>query len=132
MEVWLRFILAFVIFCHGFIYVRIGSVLPGPIIGWTGRSWLLGDHVGEGRLLTTFAIPLHVLAGITFLTCAVAIAFAPSLSGLWRPLAIAGGLLGIAGFLVFWDGQTQLLAQEGLIGAVISAVIILCAIIITR
>jgi hypothetical protein len=31
MTPWLRYLIAFVIGCHGFIYVRIGSALPGPI-----------------------------------------------------------------------------------------------------
>jgi hypothetical protein len=28
--------IAFLIFCHGFVYVRIGSMLPAPVKGWRG------------------------------------------------------------------------------------------------
>ena len=45
-------LIAFVLFCHGFIYIRIGSVLPGPIKEWTGSSWLLRSTVTGGQLTT--------------------------------------------------------------------------------
>ena len=38
MQPWLRYVIAFVVFAHGFVYVRIGSVLPGPIQAWRGTS----------------------------------------------------------------------------------------------
>ena len=38
MTPWVRVLIAFVVFCHGFIYIRIGSVLPGPIKEWRGSS----------------------------------------------------------------------------------------------
>ena len=49
-EPWMRLLIAFVVFCHGFIYVRIGSVLPDPIKEWRGSSWLLGSAVTGERL----------------------------------------------------------------------------------
>ena len=42
MKPWMHYVIAFVVFCHGLIYVGIGSVLPGPIPAWKGTSWLLG------------------------------------------------------------------------------------------
>lgn len=45
-----RYLIAFVVFCHGFIYVRIGSALPGPIKEWNGSSWLLGSALTHDRL----------------------------------------------------------------------------------
>ena len=44
-----------------------------------------------------------------------------------RPLAITGAALGVAAFAVFWDGQTQLLFQEGAIGAVVSVILLATA-----
>ncbi len=73
-------------------------------------------------------LALHAMAGIVTLACAVAIGFAPSVPGWWRPLAIVGAAVGIAGFAVFWDGQTQLLVPEGAIGAVISLILLVSAI----
>jgi fluoride ion exporter CrcB/FEX len=73
-------------------------------------------------------VSLHVTAGIVLLACAVAIALAPSLPGWWRPLAITGAALGLVAFSVFWDGQTRLLFEEGVIGAVVSLVLLIGAI----
>jgi hypothetical protein len=126
MDTWLRIAIAFVVFCHGFVYVGIGSRLPGPIADWSG-SWLLGHAVTTERL-TTLAIVLHVVAGIVMLACALAIGFAPSLPGWWRPLAMTGALVGIVAFAVFWDGQTWLLLDEGLIGAILSMVLLTSAV----
>jgi hypothetical protein len=126
MTPWLRYLIAFVVGCHGFIYVRIGPVIAGTVKEWRGSSWLLGSAVTDGRL-KALVIALNVIAGITTLACAVAIGFAPSLPGWWRPLAIGGGAVGIAAFAVFWDGQTQLLFQEGAVGAVISLILLVSA-----
>ena len=131
MAPWLRYLIAFVVFAHGFVYVRIGSVLPGPIKAWRGRSWLLSDTV-TGDQLRRVVVSLHVAAGIALLACAVAIALAPSLPGLWRQLAITGAAIGLVAFSVFWDGQTRLLFEEGVIGAVVSLVLLIGAIALAR
>lgn len=81
-----------------------------------------------GNRLKAVALALHVVAGIAILACAVAIGFAPATPGLWYPLALVGAAFGIAGFAVFWDGQPQLLAEEGAIGAVLSVILLASAI----
>lgn len=126
MSPWVRYLIAFVVFCHGFIYIRIGSVLPGPVKAWKGSSWLLGSAVTGGPL-TALVIGLHVIAGIATIGCALAIGFAPSVPQWWRPLAITGAAVGIAAFAVFWDGQPQLLFEEGAIGAVVSVILLATA-----
>ena len=123
MTPWLRYLIAFVVFCHGFIYVRIGSVLPGPITEWKGTSWLLGSAV-TGHRLKALVVSLHVIGGIATLACAAAIGFGPSLPGWWCPLAIGGATVDIAGFAVFWDGQVQFLFEEGAIGALVSLILL--------
>ena len=123
MKPWLQYVIAFLVFCHGFVYVRIGSMLPAPVKGWTGHSWLLGDAISSPQL-TTLSIWLHVIAGIATLASAAAIGLPSLLPGWWRPLATTGALLGIAAFAVFWDGQTTLLFEEGGLGALISLVIL--------
>jgi hypothetical protein len=128
MSPWLRCLIAFLVFCHGFVYVRIGSILPGPIKEWRGRSRLLGSAT-TGARLRALVVTLHVIAGIATLACAFAIAFAPSFPGWWRQLAIAGATVGIAAFAVFWDGQTKLLFEEGALGALLSLILLATAII---
>ena len=129
MRLWMPYVVAFVVFCHGFIYVRIGSVLPGPIKEWKGTSWLLGAAVTEHQL-TGLVVGLHVIAGVATLACAVAIGFAPLFPGWWRPLALGGTAVGIAAFAVFWDGQTELLFQEGAVGAVVSLILFVSALML--
>lgn len=125
MPSWLRYVLAFVVFAHGFVYARIGGVLPGEIKQWNGRSWLLGDAVTGGPLIV-LSRALHVTAGILFLACSVALVFGhPS----WRPLAIAGSIVGLVAFAVFWDGQMQFLAEEGVIGAGASLLLLVWALV---
>jgi hypothetical protein len=131
MAPWLRYLIAFIVFVHGLIYVRIGSVLPGPIKAWRGTSWLLRESC-TGDQLRQLVVSLHVAAGIAILACAVALAFAPSQPWWWRPLAIIGGAIGVVAFAVFWDGQTQLLFDEGVIGAGASLLLVIVAIAFAR
>lgn len=126
MSPWFRFLIAFVVFGHGFVYVRIGAMLPSPVPGWRGSSWLLGDTLAGNRLNAT-VVSLHVLAGLTLITCAMAIAFAPAMPRWWSPLAIAGSLIGLLAFAVFWDGQAKLLFEEGALGAALSAILLVAA-----
>jgi hypothetical protein len=128
MTPWVQYVIAFFVFCHGFIYVRIGSVLPGPVTEWRGSSWMLGTTVSDERL-RTLVVSLHVVAGIATLACAVAIAFVP---GWWRPPAIVGAAVGIMAFAVFWDGQSRLLFEEGAFGAAVSLVLLTCAMAFPR
>ena len=127
MKPWMQYLIAFVVFCHGFVYVRIGSMLPAPVEGWKGRSWLLGDAISNPQL-TTLTVWLHVIAGIAMLACAVAIGAPSLLPGWWRPLAIVGAVLGFVAFAVFWDGQIRLLFEEGGLGVLISLVVLIGAI----
>ena len=129
MRPWMQYLIAFVVFCHGFIYVRIGAVLPGPIKGWRGHSWLLGEALTDHGLVA-LAIGLHVAAGLATVACAAAIGFSSAVPGLLRPLAVTGAAVGIAAFAVFWDGQPSLLFEEGVVGAAISAVLLVAALTI--
>lgn len=119
MSPWLRYLIAFIVFCHGFIYLRIGPTIADTLKEWKGSSWLLGSTVTNGSL-KTLIVTLNILAGIVTVVCAAAIAVAPSLPGWWRPLAFGSALVGVIAFAVFWDGQTHLLFEEGAIGAVVS------------
>ena len=91
MTPWIHYLIAFLVFCHGFVYLRIGPTLPGPITGWKRTSKLLGAAV-TGDSLIALVRTLHVVAGIAILACAVAIAFAPEW---WRAPAIIGGIIGV-------------------------------------
>ncbi len=128
MRPWLRYLVAFIVFCHGFVYVRIGAVLPGPIKEWKGRSWLLRNAVTDDRLVAVVR-GLHVIAGIAILACAAAIAFVPDW---WRPFAMVGGGVGLVAFAVFYDGQPQFLFEEGVVGVAVSFVLFAWAMLFAR
>jgi len=51
MTPWMRYLIAFLVLCHGFVYVRIGPTLPGRITGWKGTSMLLGRAVTGDTLI---------------------------------------------------------------------------------
>lgn len=126
MASWLRYLFAFIVFAHGFVYVRIGAVLPGPVKEWNGQSWLLGRAVtGDG--LIALSRTVHVAAGVAILACSVALALAHAS---WRPLAIAGAVAGLVAFAVFWDGQTRYLFEEGAIGAAVSLALLVGALLL--
>ena len=125
MAAWLRYLVAFLVFAHGFVYIRVGGALPGSVKGWNGRPWLLGDAI-TGSALITLLRAVHVAAGIAIVACAVAIALNHSS---WRTLAIVGSAVGLVAFAVFWDGQTNLLFDEGAFGAVISLGLLLAALL---
>jgi hypothetical protein len=131
MTPWLRYLVAVVVGCHGFICIPYGLFVPGTFKEWRGSSRLLGSALTRDRLRVLVSA-LHVTAGIATLACAFAIGFAPSFPGWWRPLAIVGGAAGIAGFVAFWDGQTRYLAVEGVIGAAISLTLLVSAIAFPR
>jgi len=129
---WLRYVIALIVFCHGFIYFRFGlGGLPEALKDWKGRSLLLGNTVTGDRLRVLSCL-LSLVAGLAILLCGVSIAFAGSAHGLWRPLASIGAVVGILFFLVFWDGQTARLVSQGLLGVLVSAVLLLAAILLPR
>ena len=86
-----------------------------PEMGWSGRSWLFTNLLGEA---TT-----RVLAGVVYL--AATIAFAVSAIGLfagsdwWRPVLVGAAVFSAAIILVLWDGGRQLIVQKGLLGLLI-------------
>jgi hypothetical protein len=132
MKPWLRYLIAFVVVGHGFIYLAFGmGRIPDALKNWKGTSWLLGQAI-TGDRLKALAFGLSFAAGIATMVCGVAVAVAGSFHGLWRSLAMVGGALGIAVFAVFWDGQKEQLVSQGVIGVPVSAVLLLCAILFPR
>lgn len=129
MASWLRYLIAFAIGCHGFTYVLYGFIIPIKITMWKGSSWVLKNTIKTDRL-RRLVLVLHCAAGALTFAGAVAIAIVTWAPALWPPLIIAGAIIGIIGFLIFWDGQTKYLVDEGIIGASISLALLVLAIIL--
>jgi hypothetical protein len=126
MKPWVQYLGAFAVFVHAYIYTRVGLALPHGIPEWTQTSWLLRGV--NSRRLIPLVIALHVIAGAVLIACSVAIAFSTTFPGMWRPLAITGATTGIVAFAAFWDGQTETMTNEGLIGAVGNVFLLVAAI----
>jgi len=125
MEIWLRYAISLFIAIHGLVYLVAPFTPMAPNIskGWKGTSAALGNALSTNALksLTTW---FWVLAGIGLLAAATTIAFASLVPGLWRPLVITGSMLGVASFVVFYDGQASLFVNQGGIGMAISLAIL--------
>ena len=98
-----------------------GLVAYKPEMGWTGRSWLFSNLLGDS-LTRTIAGVVYVVATVSFLVSGVGL-FARA--GWWRPLLTTSACLSAAAILVFWDGRTELIVQRGLIGLLINLGILL-------
>jgi hypothetical protein len=62
MNAWLRYLITFVVACHGLTYLLFPFFAPAGIKGWRGRSWLLGGAV-TGDWFKALVTTLHVGAG---------------------------------------------------------------------
>ncbi len=125
MRPWLRYLVALLVAMHGFVYLNAARGVLPVFQAWKGTSWLLGDALSADAL-KRLSLALWAVAGVG--TIAAAIAFAFSGPAAWRPLAVAASAVGVASFLVFWDGRAERLVDEGAIGAVLSLVILVAAI----
>lgn len=121
MEPWIRYLIGAFIGFHGIVYLLAPQWLNWG--AWKGTSALLGS-VATGDSLKALTGYLWVIAGLGLLGTGVAIAFAPSVPSLWRPLAIGAGLVGALSFAFFWDGQVALLVDEGAIGMALSLAVL--------
>jgi hypothetical protein len=126
-----RYLIAFVVGRHGCTHLPFGLVVAGALKGWRGRSWLLGSALAGDRL-TALTAALHVGAGVAILASGAAIGLAAWAPGWWRPLAVVGAALGLAGLAVFWDGQTRRVVEDGAIGAALSLLLFVSAITFPR
>ena len=130
MSDWARYLIAFVVACHGLVYIPYGIFVPAQVKSWTG-SRLLGAALPPARARAARS-PIHVVTGEIFLACALAIAAAPIIPGWWRPLGIAGGLAGSIAFATFWDGRADEAVEEGAIGVSISLMVLAAALVLPQ
>lgn len=125
----IRYIIAFLIFGHGFVYFAFGIRVPGEVREWKGSSWLLQGRVA-GNSLKKLVSVLDISAGIVIMLCGIAILLEPLIPGWWRITAIFGALLGTAAFVAFWDGHQQNMVEEGIIGVGINVALLAGALVL--
>jgi hypothetical protein len=126
MNEWVRYLIAFVVACHGITYLLFGFLGPSQMKEWKGESWILGPVLSASRIRAAVLV-VHVIAGLAIIASGIAIAFAQQVPGLWRPLAVFGGVASIAAFAAFWDGRPKHIVQEGGIGLGLSVILLMAA-----
>ncbi len=131
MKPWIRYVIAAVVAAHGLVYLNAARGVLPVFEGWKGRAWLLGDAI-TGDSLKRLCQGMWAVAGIGVIATGVALAFAFSAQAVWRPLAIVASTVAILSFLVFWDGQVRRLFEQGVIGVVLSLLILLGALAFPR
>jgi hypothetical protein len=123
-----RFLLGVFLILHGlvhlwFVILSLGlvQVKPGMAdLGWTGKSWLFTGMLGEAnaKFLAALLFALAALAllggGIGFLLRAE----------WWWEVVLSASIFSAVVLLATWDGSAKLLVEKGVIGLIISLVLL--------
>lgn len=117
---------AIFIILHGlahlwYVTLSIKLIAYKPEMGWSGDSWLLTNLMGDGGARTIAAI-LYTLASLGFVAAGVGLLMEEQ----WfRPLTIWSAVLSIIGIVLFWDGSASQIIEKGLLGFVISVLVMI-------
>jgi len=129
----LRYLIAFVVSLHGLIYLvtPVSSLSSAVFAGWKGTSVLLGSLI-TGDALKWLTTGLWLIGGAGIVCACVAFVLMSRFPNLWRPMAIGATLVGMLSFIIFWDGQAAEFVNQGGIGMVLSAMILVGALTFPR
>ena len=122
----LRILAGIFVILHGLVhlwYVTLSARLVEykPDMGWTGESWLPTDLIGDSAA-RVLASGLYALAAIGFVVGGIGLLARQD----WRGAVLAGSaVLSTAIIVLFWDGNTSMLIQKGLIGVLINLGVLL-------
>lgn len=124
-------LIGIVIILHGLVhlwYVTLsqGLVAFKPQMGWTGRSWLLTNILGDSathNLATIFYLASTVL----FLIAGAGLLASQSWSRVW--LIVAAGV-SMASIVLFWDGSFRLSVEKGAFGLLINGIILFAILVL--
>jgi hypothetical protein len=119
------------VFVHGLIHLvyagqsaRLWEAKPGLI--WPDESWALSRCLGD--------VKVRRLAGVVFLVLAAGLGAGGvgciSDQVWWRPVVVGAAAVSALAFCLLWNGRRQSLDGQGLIGMVISAGILVAAVIV--
>jgi hypothetical protein len=94
-------------------------------MGWTGKSWLLSNLMGQS-LVNNIATIFYGLATVLYLVVGIGLLAKQNWVQSWMIGASAFSILTI---FIFWDGNFSLLVQKGLLGFLISAGFLIAALV---
>lgn len=108
-----RFLIGLFTILHGLVhlwYFTLSQRLVEfkPEMGWTGRSWIFSNLLGESTT-RVLASSLFVLAAIAFVISGFGIFIR---AAWWWPMLVGSALLSSLILLLFWDGGMQLIVQK--------------------
>ncbi|MDZ7844641.1 MAG: hypothetical protein U5K99_07570 [Anaerolineales bacterium] len=85
-------------------------------MGWTGKSWLLSGFMSSD-LPRVLAVGFYGISAVLFSAAGLGmiLGFDVAQKWLWVP-----ALISAAAVVIFWDGQTGMLVEKGVLGLMIS------------
>ncbi len=127
----LRVLIGIFIVLHGLVhlwYFTLSQRLVEfkPDMGWSGRSWIFTDLLGDS-MTRTLAGVLYVVAIIAFVVSGIGIFVRAEW---WRPVLVGSAVFSTVIILLLWDGSMQLIVQKGLIGLLIDLGILVALILL--
>jgi hypothetical protein len=90
-------------------------------MGWTGKSWLLTNWIGQD-LARNVATIFYGLATVLYLVAGIGLLAKQNWTQTWM---IGASAISVFAILVFWDGSFTMPVQKGLIGLLISTGILI-------
>lgn len=102
-----------------------GLVEIKPEMGWSGKSWLLSDLLGNTTTRSLASVG-YILATIAFIASGIGIFIE---SDWWRTVLVASAMFSSVVIILFWDGKPRMLVEKGILGLLIN-VLILTALLI--
>lgn len=132
----LRFLISLFIILHGLIHLWFFTLSQGLVKlqpamrepGWTGKSWFLKGFLGDSSTRSLASI-LFVIAAVAFVVSGFGIFFRAE----WWWAALLGSAI-FSSVIIFslWDGNLKMLIDKGLVGFLISLMILLGMIFLKR
>ena len=129
----LRFVIGLFILLHGLVHLWYFTLSQRmvefkPEMGWTGKSWIFSNLLGDSNT-RSLASALFVLAAIAFVISGVGIFVRAEW---WWPMSLGSAIFSFVILFLLWDGSMQLIVQKGLIGFLISLLILLALLLLKR
>ena len=121
-----RFVIGLFIILHGLVHLWYFTLSRGlvkfqPEMGWTGRSWIFTSFLGDSTTRWLASV-LYILATIGLVISGLGILLR---ADWWRTALVGSAIFSAVVILLMWDGGRQLIIQKGLIGFLISVVLLI-------
>ena len=127
----LRFLTAVFLLLHGLVHLlyagqsrRVFELQAGMV--WPDGSWAFSRAISDGgtRLLATV---LLAVAAAGFVTSGLGVLVR---GAWWRPVVVGAAGFSAIIYLLLWDGRAQDLANQGAVGLLINAAILVAALVL--